>query len=256
VARTGDTVSDGSTAFSGEGWTDARGYPTVAEFFDRRFTIATDEPHEGGPESDRADGHARGGRMNAITDEPARGGLTPTRRWMLALAVAVSTAAVLAGTASADQPNVLERNHAYIREVPHAATCKPYGYTFAVSYHYDVRRTITEFADDDGNVLREVIEAHFVGLATNDSTGKLLPVDGERHIVWDFVAGTWTETGTLRHVTVPGSGVVLLQSGRIVYPLPAVPQPDVIPKVELFEAGPHDVFEGQYADFCAALAES
>jgi hypothetical protein len=97
--------------------------------------------------------------MNAITDEPARRGLTLARRWMLALGVVVSTAAVLAGAAAADQPNVLERNHAYVREVPHAATCKPYGYAFTVSFHYDVRRTITEFVDDDGNVLREVIEA-------------------------------------------------------------------------------------------------
>ena len=160
------------------------------------------------------------------------------------------------GAAAADQPNVLERNHAYVREVPHAATCKPYGYAFTVSFHYDVRRTITEFVDDDGNVLREVIEAQFVGTATNDTTGKALPADGKRHIVWDFGAGAWTETGTLRHVAVPSSGVVLLQSARIVYPLPAVPQPDLIPRVELFEAGPHDVFEGQYADFCAALADS
>jgi hypothetical protein len=173
---------------------------------------------------------------------------------VVALAVAAATAAVIAGTASADKPIVLEQNHAYVREVLHAATCTPFGYGFTVSYRYEVRRTITEFVDDDGNVLREVIEAHFVGTATNDSTGQALPVAGERHIVWDFLAGTWTETGTLRHVTVPGSGVVLLQSGRIVYPLPAVPQPDVIPKVELFMAGPHDVFEGRYADFCAALA--
>jgi hypothetical protein len=193
--------------------------------------------------------------MNANTQEPSRRRLTPACRWALALAVAVTTAPVLAGAASADKPNPLERNHQYVREVSGTATCKPYGYTFTVSYHYDVRRTITEFVDD-GNVLREVIEAHFVGTATNDTTGNVLPADGERHIVWDFVAGTWTETGTLRHVSVPGSGVVLLQSGRIVYPLPAVPQPDVIPKVELFEAGPHDVFEGRYADFCAALADS
>jgi hypothetical protein len=178
------------------------------------------------------------------------------RQWTLALAAAVSAAGVLAAAASADNPIVLEKNHEYVRAVPGTATCKPFGYAFTVSYRYEVRRTITEFVDDEGNVLREVIEAHFVGTATNDTTGQVLPVAGERHIVWDFLAGTWTETGTLRHTTVPGSGVVLLQSGRIVYPLPAVPQPDVIPKVELFMAGPHDVFEGQYADFCAALADS
>jgi hypothetical protein len=174
---------------------------------------------------------------------------------VVALAAAAATAAVLAGGASADKPIVLEQNHEYVREVPHAATCTPFG-GFTVSYRYEVRRTITEFVDNDGNVLREVIEAHFVGTATNDITGNVLSVAGERHIVWDFGAGTWTETGTLRHTTVPGLGVVLLQSGRIVYPLPAVPQPDVIPKVELFMAGPHDVFEGRYADFCAALAGS
>jgi hypothetical protein len=188
-----------------------------------------------------------------VTPVGQRRGLTLTRRWMLALAVTLSAAAVLAGAASADQPIFLEQNHAYVREVPHSATCKPYGYPFGVSYHYDVVRTIQEFVDNDGSVLREVIEARFVGTATNDATGNVLPADGERHIVWDFGAGTWTETGTLRHVAVPGTGLVLVQSGRIVYPLPAVPQPDVIPKVELFEAGPHDVFEGRYADFCAAL---
>jgi hypothetical protein len=179
-----------------------------------------------------------------------------TRNLIVALAVALSAAAVLAGAASADKPNVVEKNHAYVREVPQTPMCKAFGYTFTVSYRYEVRRTITEFVGDDGNVLREVIEAHFVGTATNDTTGNVLPADGERHIVWDLVAGTWTETGTLRHVAVPGSGIVLLQSGRIVYPLPAVPQPDVIPKVELVMAGPHDVFEGQYADFCGALADS
>jgi hypothetical protein len=173
---------------------------------------------------------------------------------MLVLTVASSVAAVLAGAASAVEPLVVEKNNTYVREVPHASTCKPFGYAFTVSYHYDVVRSITEFVDSDGNAIREVIEARFVGTATNDATGKLLSVNGERHIVWDFVENTWTETGTLRHTTVAGSGVVLLQSGRIVYPLPADPRPDVIPTIELFEAGPHDVFEGQYADFCAALA--
>jgi hypothetical protein len=187
--------------------------------------------------------------MKTIEHTPRRRRMALGCRWMLVLTVAVSAAAVLAGVASAAEPLVVERNHAYVREVPHASTCKPYGYEFTVSYHYDVVRSITEFVDDDGNVIREVIEARFVGTATNNATGKVLSVDGERHIIWDFVENTWTETGTLRHTTVAGSGVVLLQSGRIVYPLPAVPRPDVIPTIELFEAGPHDVFEGQYADF-------
>jgi hypothetical protein len=45
----------------------------------------------------------------------------------------------------------------------------------------DVVRTIAEFVDNDGNVLREVIEAHFVGTATNDTTGNVLPADGKAH---------------------------------------------------------------------------
>jgi hypothetical protein len=74
MARTGDADSGGALAYSGEVWTDARGYATVAlprsagrfhgdleyelrpsaaavtatvaaQLLDGRFTIATDEPH-------------------------------------------------------------------------------------------------------------------------------------------------------------------------------------------------------------------
>jgi hypothetical protein len=74
MARTGDADSGGGLAYSGEVWTDARGYATVAlprsagrfhgdleyelrpsapavtatvaaQLIDGRFTIATDEPH-------------------------------------------------------------------------------------------------------------------------------------------------------------------------------------------------------------------
>ena len=63
---------------------------------------------------------------------------------MIALAVVVSAAGVLAGAASAEKPIGLEKNNAYVREVPHTATCTPLGYGFKVSYRYEVRRTITE----------------------------------------------------------------------------------------------------------------
>ena len=58
--------------------------------------------------------------------------------------------------------------------------------------------------------------------------------------------GTFTETGVLRHVTVPGSGMVLHESGRLVTGLE-----DETP---LSEAGPHQLFHGDLSAYCAALA--
>jgi hypothetical protein len=120
-----------------------------------------------------------------------------------------------------------------------------HGFTYTGDY---VRtRTITDSYDADGTLVREVLAIHFDGTETNDSDpSRSLTVNGERNIVLDFVANTRTETGTLRHVTARGTGIVLQQTGRSVVPLDGAG--------DAFVAGPHQLDSGEMKAFCDALA--
>ena len=171
------------------------------------------------------------------------------RRILIALAVfGALVSLVVANVARAERPIVLEQRNTLTRDFPGTPDCQQLGYAFTYSEHFDVVRTVTDDTDESGAVIREVLHVNFVGTATNDATGKVLPVDGSRHLVFDFVAGTFTETGVLRHVTARGEGIVLHQSGRVVLPLTEEPAPP------LFEAGPHQLGAGDLEEFCAALA--
>jgi hypothetical protein len=142
---------------------------------------------------------------------------------------------------------VVEHNNALTRVFANEADCQTYGYSFTYTESYDVRRSIIDYYDASGTLVREVADVHATGVATNDTTGGSIPVSSERHIVMDFIAGTWTESGVLRHVTDPGQGIVLHESGRIVTDLDT--QSNIF-----FEAGPHQFSTGDLAGFCAALA--
>jgi len=111
-----------------------------------------------------------------------------------------------------------------------------------------VQRSDILYYDNSGNLVGEVIEAHFVGTDTNDSTGKSLRDTGERHITIDYVNNTVTESGgAAAYITVPGTGIVLHESGHIITSL----TDDSV----IFMAGPHQLFTGDEAEFCAALAD-
>ena len=84
-----------------------------------------------------------------------------------------------------------------------------YGFTYTGDY--------VRTYDDQGALIKEVLVIHFDGVETNDSdSSKWLTVNGERRLVFDYVAGTFTETGALRHVTAKGEGIVLQQVGKVV----------------------------------------
>jgi hypothetical protein len=155
-------------------------------------------------------------------------------------------AAAIAASASADTHVVVQRNATVLRHFANLTDCQPYGYTFTFTGDYVVKRSDVQYFDDSGALVKEVIWAHFVGTDTNDSTGKSLRDTGERHIVFDYVSNTVTESGVLRHITVPGSGIVLHESGRIITSL--------TDGSVIFMAGPHQLFSGDEAEFCAALA--
>jgi hypothetical protein len=160
------------------------------------------------------------------------------------VAILISLAA--ASLAAAATPVIVEKQSSLTRHFAGLADCEGSGFTHTEDYQ--VTRSVTQFYDREGTLVREVLHIRFVGTATNDETGKTLPISGTRHLV--FAAdGTFTETGVLRHVTVRGDGIVLHESGRIVRPLEEGLAP-------LFVAGPHQLAEGETAAFCAALAGS
>lgn len=161
-------------------------------------------------------------------------------------ALALVLALLAPTTAAADRPVVVEKQNALTRDFAGNPDCQQYGYGFTYSEHFDVVRTVTQFLDSNGEVIREVRQIRFVGTATNDQSGKSLPVNGVRHLVFDFGTGTLTESGVLRHVTVPGGGIVLHQSGRVVIRLED--------EALLSAAGQHQLLTGDLGRFCAALA--
>jgi len=167
------------------------------------------------------------------------------RRVLAAATAVIAVAALAAGTAAASNPVVVEKHNTLTRDFTNIPDCLAFGFTH--SEHYDVIRTVTDFYDQEGNLLREVVHVRFIGTATNDVTGKTIPVVGVRHLIFDFVNETFTETGVLRHVTVPGQGIVLHESGRLIAPFDETLPP-------LFVAGKHQLLEGDLNAFCTALA--
>jgi hypothetical protein len=168
------------------------------------------------------------------------------RRGTVLFALCALAVALGASVAEAAAPVVVEKQNELTRVFAGLEDCLAYDYAFTTTGRFAVTRSITDFTDNEGNVLRREMHIRFVGSETNDATGKSLPVDGVRHITFDFVNDTFTETGVLRHVTVPGAGIVLHESGRLV----------LAPDEVLGIAGPHELFGGDLAAFCAALAAS
>jgi hypothetical protein len=166
-------------------------------------------------------------------------------RGLIAAAAALVLVGAIATAAGASTPVVVEKQNHLTRHFANLPDCSGFGFTHTEDYQ--VTRTVTDFYDNEGNLVREVLHVRFVGTATNDVTGKTIPITGVRHITIDFVEQTFTETGVLRHVTVPGEGIVLHESGRFVAPLDETLPP-------LFSAGKHQLGEGDLAAFCAALA--
>jgi hypothetical protein len=171
----------------------------------------------------------------------------PALRLALLLSVLAVVTATLAATATANTRVVVQHNATVLRHFAGLTDCQTYGYAFTFTGDYVVRRSDVQYFDDNGNLVKEVIWAHFVGTDTNDATGKSLRDTGERHIVFDYVNNTITESGVERHITVPGSGIVLHESGRIITSL--------VDDSVIFMAGPHQLFTGDESEFCGALAD-
>ena len=169
------------------------------------------------------------------------------RRFLFGLVISLLVAAVMAPAAAAasNREVVEQRSVASLHFEGLDACLAGYGFTYTGDY---VRtRTTTLWYDAGGALIKEVLVIHFDGTETNDTDPtKWLTVNGERRLVFDYIAGTFTETGALRHVTTRGQGIVLQQTGRVVNTIDF--------SANLFTGGPHDMDAGNWAAFCAALA--
>jgi len=168
---------------------------------------------------------------------------------LVALATVLAVVESFGSVATAATPVVAEKQAHFTRAFGGLPLCSG----FTVSATFEVTRTDTLYFDNGGTLVREVLNVKFDGTWSNDSTGTSLHNQGTRHITDNFVTQTSTEDGALRHVTVGGQGIVLHESGRIVFGWSGTAPPAFDDDVVIFMAGPHQDFTGDLTDFCAAL---
>jgi hypothetical protein len=117
------------------------------------------------------------------------------------------------------------------------------GVTLHVSYAGSGRATT--YFNDAGDPVRLLIRTTVQGSAVNTSTGRTLTDNETIVIVIDLVTGETTINGAPAHVTAPGEGIVIHDTGRIVF--------DANGNVT-FEAGAHDQADQDPLQvYCSAL---
>lgn len=115
---------------------------------------------------------------------------------------------------------------------------------FLIVEVFDGTVRITTFVDDEGNPTRIRIAALFQGTLTNPGTGESIKGQQELIIFLDVeqpAQETWA--GLRFRAVFPGAGAVLLDAGRLVF--------DAETGEVFFEAGPHQVFHGDFGAYCA-----
>jgi hypothetical protein len=137
--------------------------------------------------------------------------LTPfTRKLLVATAAAISAAGVLAANAAAYPPT-----RETVTVISRPITPCPSG--VGLVGVFNVTREITTFYDDEGNPVRRLWVASFVGTMTNPLTGASLPNRGIRVFHWDLVTGELFTTGTNIVTKLPDGGVAIGGAGRLVF---------------------------------------
>jgi hypothetical protein len=117
------------------------------------------------------------------------------------------------------------------------------GFTVHVSYAGFGRATT--YFNEAGDPIRLQIHTTVHGSAVNTSTGRSLSDDESAVVSIDLLTGETTINGAPAHVTAPGEGIVIHDTGRIVF--------DANWNVT-FEAGPHDqADQGPFQAYCSAL---
>lgn len=123
------------------------------------------------------------------------------------------------------------------------------GFQVVAAYTVDVRSTT--FFDKDGNPIRAQVHVPLTWTLTNSKDDRVLTHTNNYMRISNLKEGLHTYVGVLWHLTIPGRGVVILDAGRLIvdfYPPPVQPGSEV-----LWQAGPHEMINGDYTVLCRAF---
>lgn len=163
----------------------------------------------------------------------------------VALVVAAAALTVTLAIASAAQATPPTRDD--IGSIPYSFTvdCSPYGFDFANIVQGVESLWIETFYDADGNPVKVVVHDGFIETDTNSVTGKTLGLSQKWVNTFELVAGTRTVVGKAFVMTDPGKGIVIQDTGRVVFDAP---------EHTSFEAGQHKPLHGDLDQLaCIAL---
>jgi hypothetical protein len=123
--------------------------------------------------------------------------------------------------------------------------------SFDVIQNGTFRVPFTVFYDQAGNETKGIFHVNEVGTLSNSVTGKFVPFFSHNTVTLTYpIPGddstvTVTQPGEVYTVTLPGSGLILHDVGRVVF------APD---GTITFEAGPHQGLCGDIQKLCTALS--
>lgn len=162
---------------------------------------------------------------------------------LVAAALALAVLLAVASSARAAPPT---RDN--VGSIPYTFTvdCSPYGFGFANIVQGVETLFVETFYGADGSPVKVVIHDGFVETDSNSVTGKTLPFSQTWVNTYDLAAGTRTVVGKALLMTAPGKGVVVQDTGRVVFDAP---------RHVSFEAGQHAPLHGDLDQLvCGALA--
>jgi hypothetical protein len=113
---------------------------------------------------------------------------------------------------------------------------------FPIAIDLQVDLIFQVFFDDQGRPVRIVLHETWFG--TDSANGNVLPEHGATNETFDLIAGTDSYIGLIQVKLGPGEGVSVF-AGNVCF--------DADGNL-IFEAGLHQVLEGDTAAYCAALA--
>ena len=118
--------------------------------------------------------------------------------------------------------------------------------SFQVLDVYDLNQTEKAYFDKEGNLVKVIIEAWGTDTLTNSVTSKAYAGSFHNSSLIDFSTTPRRSAimGIVYRVAIPGVGVVFLDVGRVVFERGTG---------IIFQAGPHQLFDGDLEALCAAL---